>query len=68
MIIENNSTIIFKNLNVGDTFMFNGKFFMKTNTCGLEQAWCFNENNYNLEGITQGTVVQKVNAKIVVYD
>lgn len=73
MIIEDNrkkNVTKFKDLDFGDMFMFYNQLYMKTSmvdTYGFGQAWCFDENCFHTN-FTLDTIVQKVNAKIVIYD
>lgn len=73
MIIEDNrkeNTARFKDLDLGDMFMFYSQLYMKTfmiDTYGFGQAWCFDKNCL-YTNFTSNDLVQKVNAKIVIYD
>lgn len=73
MIIEDNrkkNATRFKDLDLGDMFMSYNQLYMKTftvDTYGFGQAWCF-DRNCLYTNFTSDTIVQKVNAKIVIYD
>lgn len=55
----------FEDLSIGDTFIYNGQLFMKTNEITLN-VWNFNENRLGHFTITH--LVKKVNCKIVQID
>lgn len=71
MVIEDNRklTIPFCDTEVGDIFVLEGKYYMTMcssyNFFGT--AWSF-ERNCVYQNIEKDTPVQKVNAKIVIYD
>lgn len=72
MIVEDNretNKTIFACLCRGDVFVMENKFFIKTGTIDAlyGQAWSLDDNlMYN--NIPLNETVQKVNAKIVIYD
>lgn len=73
MIIEDNrkkNATRFKDLDLGDAFIFNNNLFIKIgsiDTYGYGQAWCFGQNSL-YSAIDVETIIQKINAKIVIYD
>lgn len=70
MIIEDNRKIMipFSNTEAGDIFILGDKYYMTM--CSRYEfgtAWSFKENCV-YQNMDRGTLVQKVNAKIVIYD